>query len=162
MQHPCELACGGSSPGAGGASPAQHQHHQQLLVRRKAASEFVQAATGVFVPYASDAAFRAGLKDGVLLCRVANTVWGGACAIKVRDSVSHARAAMRAAGSSSRANSNSNCCAGSAAAGPACACIVAAGQLRRTSRAARAARACVLTRCRCTGRAAPPAVPGGV
>lgn len=45
--------------------------------KRKAASEFVQATTGVFVPFSSDQSFRGALKDGVLLCRMVNTLWPG-------------------------------------------------------------------------------------
>eukprot|EP00878_Enallax_costatus_P036852 GHUV01041424.1.p1 GENE.GHUV01041424.1~~GHUV01041424.1.p1 ORF type:complete len:530 (+),score=202.45 GHUV01041424.1:411-2000(+) len=44
--------------------------------RRKAASNFLSQATGVFVPFASDQDFRGALKDGVLLCKVAVAVWG--------------------------------------------------------------------------------------
>ncbi len=46
--------------------------------KRKAASEFIKAATGVLVPFSTDQAFRGYLKDGILLCRMANTVWPGA------------------------------------------------------------------------------------
>lgn len=45
--------------------------------KRKAASEFIQATTGVFVPFSSDQSFRGVLKDGVLLCRMANALWDG-------------------------------------------------------------------------------------
>jgi hypothetical protein len=48
--------------------------------KRKTASEFIQATTGVFVQFSSDQLFRGALKDGVLLCRMANTVWHGAVA----------------------------------------------------------------------------------
>jgi hypothetical protein len=48
--------------------------------KRKTASEFIQATTGVFVQFSSDQLFRGALKDGVLLCRMANTVWHGGIA----------------------------------------------------------------------------------
>eukprot|EP00775_Hariotina_reticulata_P005972 gene5972-6211_t len=46
------------------------------LARRKAASEVIQAATGVAVQFETDQAFRNSLKDGMLLCKMANALMG--------------------------------------------------------------------------------------
>jgi hypothetical protein len=46
-----------------------------LAAKRKAASHFIRDCTGVSPPFATDQVFRAALKDGVLLCKVVNTVW---------------------------------------------------------------------------------------
>jgi hypothetical protein len=46
-----------------------------LAAKRKAASQFIRDCTGVSPPYATDQGFRTALKDGVLLCKVVNTVW---------------------------------------------------------------------------------------
>jgi hypothetical protein len=46
-----------------------------LAAKRKAASQFIRDCTGVSPPFATDQGFRAVLKDGVLLCKVINTVW---------------------------------------------------------------------------------------
>lgn len=49
-----------------------------LAAKRKAASQFVKECTGIAPPYATDQLFRAALKDGVLLCKVVNSVWPNA------------------------------------------------------------------------------------
>jgi hypothetical protein len=48
-----------------------------LAAKRKAASGFIKAVTGQAIPFATDQSFRAALKDGVLLCKLANAVWPG-------------------------------------------------------------------------------------
>eukprot|EP00877_Chromochloris_zofingiensis_P005398 jgi/Chrzof1/1485/Cz10g09180.t1 len=48
-----------------------------LCAKRKAAAEWVESLIGVALPYSSDRAFRAGLQDGVALCRLANAIWPG-------------------------------------------------------------------------------------
>jgi len=45
--------------------------------RRRVAAEWVEELTGEALPTASDHAFRAALRDGVLLCRVLNTLRPG-------------------------------------------------------------------------------------
>lgn len=45
--------------------------------RRRVAADWVEELTGVALPTASDHAFRAALRDGVLLCRVLNTLRPG-------------------------------------------------------------------------------------
>eukprot|EP00879_Flechtneria_rotunda_P018099 GHRR01018977.1.p1 GENE.GHRR01018977.1~~GHRR01018977.1.p1 ORF type:complete len:641 (+),score=222.53 GHRR01018977.1:337-2259(+) len=57
------------------AEPLAATRHT-LVNYRKAASDFLQATTGIFVPFSTDTAFRSALRDGVLLCRLASTVWG--------------------------------------------------------------------------------------
>ncbi|KAF8055758.1 KIN14F [Scenedesmus sp. PABB004] len=72
------------SPGWGCAAPAPDacapRGALSPAAARRAASEFLRSTTGMLVPFASDADFRAALRDGVLLCRMASTVWGGAVA----------------------------------------------------------------------------------
>jgi kinesin family protein C2/C3 len=45
--------------------------------RRRVAADWVEELTGEALPTASDHAFRAALRDGVLLCRVLNTLRPG-------------------------------------------------------------------------------------
>lgn len=45
--------------------------------RRRAAAEWVEAVAGTSLPYSSDHAFRAALRDGVLLCRLINSMHEG-------------------------------------------------------------------------------------
>lgn len=46
--------------------------------RLQAAADYVRAATGVAVPASSERAFRGALRDGVLLCALANAAFPGA------------------------------------------------------------------------------------
>lgn len=43
--------------------------------RRREAAAFIEETTGVCVPAGADNAFRAALRDGVLLCRLINSIW---------------------------------------------------------------------------------------
>lgn len=58
--------------------------------RRRAAAEFVQATTGHEVRHLTDYEFRERLKDGVLLCRMANTAFKGGvqvCSLSIHSCV---------------------------------------------------------------------------
>lgn len=47
------------------------------MSKRRVAAEWIESLTGVPLPYSSDNAFRAALKDGVLLCKTLNSVFPG-------------------------------------------------------------------------------------
>lgn len=49
----------------------------KAAARREQAAAWVAALTGCTVPHDSDAAFRASLRDGVTLCRLANVLRPG-------------------------------------------------------------------------------------
>lgn len=67
---------GTSESSTSSTSPLKpNQALPSLAAKRKAASQFIKECTGVAPPYATDQGFRAALKDGLLLCKVVNTVW---------------------------------------------------------------------------------------
>lgn len=45
--------------------------------KRREAAEWIKQLSGIDVPYSSDNYFRAALKDGVILCRILNSVVPG-------------------------------------------------------------------------------------
>ena len=45
--------------------------------RRRAAAEWIENLTGIALPTSSDHAFRGALRDGILLCKVLNTIRPG-------------------------------------------------------------------------------------
>ena len=49
----------------------------QAALRRRAAAEWIASLTGAEVPWHSDRAFRAALRDGVTLCRLLNALRPG-------------------------------------------------------------------------------------
>lgn len=73
-----------SSPGVGTPGIGKQA---QLLARRRAVAEWVQAVVGVILPIDTDMDFRAALRDGTVLCRLLNAVRPGTIP-KVR--ISHA------------------------------------------------------------------------
>ena len=48
------------------------------MERRKAAADWAEGLTGVALPVAADTTFRGALRDGILLCRILNTLRPGA------------------------------------------------------------------------------------
>ena len=63
-----------SSPGVGTPGIGKQA---QLLARRRAVAEWVQAVVGVTLPIDTDMDFRAALRDGTVLCRLLNAVRPG-------------------------------------------------------------------------------------
>jgi len=83
---PAQSASRGPGAGASGGKPGPPapppaDPRDAAAARRAAAARWVARAAGLPEPppHGTDAAFRAALRDGVLLCRCANAVWGGDC-----------------------------------------------------------------------------------
>ena len=62
---------------SGDAAGSAQKRAAQVASRRRVAADWVEELTGVALPTASDHAFRAALRDGVLLCRLLNTLRPG-------------------------------------------------------------------------------------
>ena len=66
-----------NSPMASGMARQGSMNPETLADKRREAAAWVAALTGAALDATTDLAFRAGLMDGVALCRLANALWPG-------------------------------------------------------------------------------------